>query len=81
MYESWHKYKLLGPLLKKTKKPFCKKIKNRMAPGTSIDLQFRMILMCASPLRYVVSMVIGAQPGAQPVVVRLVTGLTEHSIP
>jgi len=37
MYESWHKYKLLGPLLKKTKKPFCKKIKNRPAPGTSID--------------------------------------------
>jgi len=51
-----------------------------MAPGTSIDLQFRMVLMCAFPLRYMVSMVIGAQPGAQPVVVRLVTSLTERSI-
>jgi hypothetical protein len=49
MYETLHKYKLLGPLLKKTKKPFCKKIKNRMALGTSID-----------PVR-LVSMVIGAQ--------------------
>ena len=45
MYESWHKYKLLGPLLKKTKKPFCKKIKNRMALGTSIvPVRFRCSL-------------------------------------
>ena len=49
MYETLHKYKLLGPLLKKTKKPFCKKIKNRMALGTSIDpVRFRQTV----PVRF-----------------------------